>query len=124
MNDVSRVHKVQQLYIDFLHIIPGINDTAACGLVIEPLKLLDVDRKIGIIGSSGFNFHRIEFAVRRLQQTLYKIFCQLKSTVYLLQRASRTWSVLTIDEDVTCTPSLVNHPKKVGTAAVSTEEEE
>ena len=69
MNDVSRVHKVQQLYIaDFLHIIPGINDTAACGLVIEPLKLLDVDRKIGIIGSSGFNFHRIEFAVRRLQQ--------------------------------------------------------
>ena len=63
-------------------------------------------------------------SVRRLQQTLYKIFCQLKSTVYLLQRASRTWSVLTIDEDVTCTPSLVNHPKKVGTAAVSTEEEE
>lgn len=69
MDDACGVHKVQQLYIaDFLHVIPGVNDTAACGLVIEFFKLPDVDRKIGIIGSSGFNFHRIEFAVRRLQQ--------------------------------------------------------
>ena len=56
MDDACGVHKVQQLYItDFLHVIPGVNDTAACGLVIEFFKLPDVDRKIGIIGSSGFS---------------------------------------------------------------------